>query len=308
MAKGAQHKKEEKEPVKEIAHLVFDQKGGACIEESFTMDPGSQGEIICLEENYALGPIAELEEPEGWMTRKQWWQVLLDIPEEEQPPHMTGDKMKLHGLKQRLEEDPNLQLWIWLGQNARDVCGYYWLISQLSVFQGQVHVLYLNNLPFIDDKGHIFYPIHLSEILPKEFVKAARLARVVTMSEFELDPDEWNKLALDGGYIRTLEGGKKLLSHPADFYDKIILDQLGQSTMKLQKLLGQLHSQAKLDAIEPYILWRIKTLIAQEQIAAQGDWDKGAKSLLLKATRGQLFVEINPDEPIQEVEPNEENA
>jgi len=47
-------------------------------------------------------------------------------------------------------------------------------------------VLYFNNLPFINEKGQIFYPTVLHEILPKEFLKAKKLNRKVTLSEFEV--------------------------------------------------------------------------------------------------------------------------
>jgi len=43
-------------------------------------------------------------------------------------------------------------------KNKHDVCGYYWLMSQLKDLQGRIYILYLNNLPFINDKGQIFYP------------------------------------------------------------------------------------------------------------------------------------------------------
>ena len=76
-----------------------------------------------------------------------------------------------------------------MAQNAHDVCGYYWLMSQLKDYQGQVYVLYLNNLPFINDKGGIFYPAALHEIQPKEFLKAKKLPRLINLSEFEIDPD-----------------------------------------------------------------------------------------------------------------------
>ena len=41
------------------------------------------------------------------------------------------------------------------------------------------------NLPFINEKGNVFYPISLAEIPAREFVKAKRLARPVSTAEFE---------------------------------------------------------------------------------------------------------------------------
>ena len=73
------------------------------------------------------------------------------------------------------DENSKEELWIWMGQNQHDVCGYYWLISQLANYQGRIVVLYMNNLPFINEKGQIFYPINLHEIQPKEFLKAKKI-------------------------------------------------------------------------------------------------------------------------------------
>jgi hypothetical protein len=72
--------------------------------------------------------------------------------------NMVDDRLTVHQLIRELEENQKEEVWIWMGQNQHDVCGYYWLISQLAAFQGRVVVLYLNNLPFINEKGQIFYP------------------------------------------------------------------------------------------------------------------------------------------------------
>src|SRR5258708_28413103 len=107
-------------------------------------------------------------------------------------------------------------VWIGAGQNKNDVSGYYWLMSQLKDFQGRIFILYLNNLPFINEKGHIFYPVNLSEIPAREFIKARKLARPITLSEFEIDPAERSKLSGDATGVPILEGGKK----PAQYDSK----------------------------------------------------------------------------------------
>ena len=71
----------------------------------------------------------------------------------------------------------------------------------------------LNNLPFINEKGNVFYPVSLSEIPAREFVKARKLARPVSAAEFETDPDEWTRLASENKNLRVLEGGKKIIQH-----------------------------------------------------------------------------------------------
>ncbi len=106
---------------------------------------------------------------------------------------VADDNKTVAELIERLKAIDEEIVWIWAAQNKHDVSGYYWLISQLKDFQGRIFILYLNNLPFINEKGHIFYPTNIFEIQPKEFLKAKKLARPITLSEFEVDPDEWTK-------------------------------------------------------------------------------------------------------------------
>ncbi|MEJ0082643.1 MAG: DUF3658 domain-containing protein [Puia sp.] len=97
--------------------------------------------------------------------------------------------------------------------------GYFWLITQLKEFSGRIYLLSLNNLPFINEKGSVFYPLSLAEIPAREFVKAKRLARPVSLAEFETDPDEWLRLASENKNLRLLEGGKKIAQQSDDYYD-----------------------------------------------------------------------------------------
>src|SRR6202012_4574914 len=115
----------------------------------------------------------------------------------------TDDNVRVAALKQRLTEDEKEIVWIWAAQNKHDVSGYYWLMSQFKNFQGRIFILYLNNLPFINEKGNIFYPVNIFNIPAKEFTKAKKLARLITPGEFEIDTDEWLRLCNEEKGVRT---------------------------------------------------------------------------------------------------------
>ena len=161
-------------------------------------------------------------------------------------------------------------IWIWAAQNKHDVCGYYWLLKYMKEFQGRVFILYLNNLPFINDKGNIFYPTWLSEIPAKEFLKAKKLAREITLSEFEVDPDEWTKLCEDNKGVRLLEGGKKLGQVDYDFYDAELKKYITQDWQKANKIIHQFLSKGKETTGDAYLLWRLKVMVAQDMFDVQG--------------------------------------
>jgi hypothetical protein len=189
-----------------------------------------------------------------------------------------------------LTHDENELIWIWMGQNAHDVSGYYWLMSQFKEYQSRIHVLYLNNLPFLNEKGQLFYPTHLSQIQPKEFLKAKKLARPITLSEFELDPDEWKKLCQENEGVRFLEGGKKLVSMHLSCYDKEILSLLTKNAQKLPSALSNIMAKLKVKLGDAFIVARLKAMEEAGKIVFVGSWTKGWKDMVVQMPGGSSIV------------------
>lgn len=284
-----------------MIHVVFQLADIAVLEKAIELDPKMAGLVVQVIDDYATGPLGKIYDAEGFQERKAWWEEVLQYTPLAEGFTMTEDRWTVFQLIKYLkgeaftfqaaegeearvfkEEEEEPVLWVWMGQNQHDVCGYYWLMSQLKDFQGKVQVLYMNNLPFINEKGGIFYPANLFEIQPKEFLKAKRLARPVTLSEFEVDPDEWKKLCTESAMVRILEGGKKIVSKEATFYDKDILTALGNDAMKLPKLLSNTLSKMKLKTGDTFLVWRIRQLVEEGKLEVIGDWAKGWKDIVVK--------------------------
>ncbi len=272
-----------------MIHIVFEQANVEVLSKAFDLDESLRGEIVEIKDDYAVGPIVDIYETEGYATRRDWWKELLEYSPYKTQLDIVDDKLAVHNLIKALEapldeaEDKKTDhLWIWMGQNQHDVCSYYWLMSQLKEYQGKVLVLYLNNLPFINEKGQIFYPQHLYEIQPKEFLKAKKLAREITLSEFEVDPDEWKKLCNENAMVRILEGGKKITSKDESYYDADILSAVTNETQKISKVLHTILSKLKIQTGDVFLVWRMRELMKQMKIEIIGDWNKGWKELDVK--------------------------
>ena len=149
-------------------------------------------------------------------------------------------------------------------------------------FAGRVQVLYLNNLPFFNEKGNIFYPTHLHEIQPKEFLKAKKLARPITLSEFEVDPDEWKKIASDNSLVRFLEGGKKIVAKEVEFFDKHLLNQIGGEAQKLNKVINGTLNKMPVQTGDAFLVWRLKELASIGKLSIAGEWKKGWKEITVQ--------------------------
>ena len=273
-----------------MIHLVFNTADIAAIEAAIELDETLAGKVIEIKDDYAVGPLLEIYETEGYQARRDWWQNVLAFSPYSEQLDIVDDKLTVNQLVNALNHDENEVLWIWMGQNAHDVSGYYWLMSQFKDYQGRIQVLYLNNLPFLNEKGQLFYPTYLSQIQPKEFLKAKKLARPITLSEFELDPDEWKKLCMENEGIRFLEGGKKLVSMNIGCYDKEILSLLTKNAQKLPSALSNIMAKLKVKLGDAFIVYRLKALEEAAKIIFVGDWVKGWKDMVVQMPGGNSTV------------------
>lgn len=273
-----------------MIHIVFNTADIAALEAAIALDESLAGKIIEIKDDYAVGPLLDIHETEGFQLRKNWWaNVLAHSPYTDQLD-IVDDRLTVHQLINALNHDENESIWIWMGQNVHDVCGYYWLMSQFKEYQGRIQVLYLNNLPFLNEKGQLFYPTYLSQIQPKEFIKAKKLARPITLSEFELDPDEWNKICTEQEVIKFLEGGKKIVNMDINFYDKEILSLLTKNAQKLPSALSNILSKMKIKTGDAFVVYRLKALADIGKIVFAGDWEKGWKDMVIQMPGGSNQV------------------
>lgn len=277
-----------------MKHIVFQPADAEVLQKAIELDETLAGEIIVIKDDFATGPVEDIYQTEGFQQRKAWWQQVLEFSPYAEQLDLVDDKLTVFNLIKYLSgkdgeegEEPistaDRIVWIWMGQNAHDVSGYYWLMSQLKDFQGQIQVLYMNNLPFINEKGGIFYPSYLHEIQPKEFLKARKLNRTITPSEFEVDPDEWKKLCNENAIVRILEGGKKIVSKEASFFDADLLAAVkGEGNGKLPKVIANALAKMKIKTGDAFLVWRIREMANEGKLEAQGDWTKGWKEIVIR--------------------------
>ena len=266
-----------------MIHIIFNQSELALMKQVIGLDETLSGEVIQIKDDFAVGPLLGIDTELGWQARWDWWRVLLQgSPYGESHVGSFDDRETVKHLKEKLDANPDEVLWIWMGQNQHDVMGYYWLMQQFREYQGRMMILYLNNLPFLNEKGQLFYPSWLNEIQPKEFLKAKKLARPITLSEFEIDPDEWRKIAEENAMVRILEGGKKIAGKEENFYDDEILKNLTAEWQKATRVLSNTLHRMKIKTGDVFIMWRMKHLINEGRIEVTGDVSKSWKEFDVK--------------------------
>ncbi len=281
-----------------MIHIVFQHADVQLLAEAMKLDESLQGEIIEIKDEWGVGPLKDLDTDEGWKARQDWWRELLTgSPYGEKIVGSFDDRETVKQLKEKLDADAETVAWIWMGQNQHDVTGYFWLMPQLKNYQGRILILFLNNLPFINEKGQLFYPWSVHDILPKEALKAKKLARPITLSEFEIDPDEWKRLSEENSFVRILEGGKKIAGKELGFYDGEILKNLTGEWQKATRLLSNTLHRMKIKTCDVFIMWRIKELIKEGRIDSMGDVASGWKEF-----------DVRKSGVLEEIDVSEENV
>lgn len=267
-----------------MIHIVFNEPDVEVIGKAIELDETLSGQILLVRDDYAVGPLNNIHSEEGIAERKDWWRMVLKGTDAEQTVDegKVNDELVITRLKEDLTADANEVVWIWAAQNKHDVCGYYWLISQLAEFQSRIFILYLNNLPFINEKGNIFYPEWLSQIPPREFIKAKKLARPVTTSEFEIDRDEWQKICDAASFVRLLEGGKKIVGTVVSYYDNELDNFITAEFQKASKIIHSFQSRKSKESTgDMFLLWRLKELIGADKYDVLGEL-KGSRDFEIK--------------------------
>jgi hypothetical protein len=266
-----------------MIHIVFQQADVEVLKEAMTLDEALAGEVFEIKDEWGVGPLKDIDTAEGWTLRQDWWRELLkNSPYGEKLVGSFDDRETVKLVQAKLDENESLDVWIWMGQNQHDVTGYFWLMPQLRAYQGRVMVIYLNNLPFINEKGQLFYPWGIHDILPKEAVKAKKLARPITLSEYEVDPDEWKKIMDENATVRILEGGKKIAGKEDSFYDKEILKNITPEWQKASRVLSNTLHRMKIKTGDVFLMWRMKWLAGEGKIETMGDPSKGWKEFDVK--------------------------
>ena len=262
-----------------IYHIVVGDEAAEPLKEAINSGDALQGTIVVLKDLLHLGPIEKNEGTSFSSTRSAFW---AQMSPQDKPLTEVNDLETILEISTAMNNDDSVQAWFWMAPWPADVCAYYWLLQYLSKHISKLYVVNINGLPFLDVNGKVYYPKNISQILPKELIKARKLARLVTPSEMEVDSDEWKKLLQENAGIRTHEGGKKLLSRNENHYDNILLSFCSHQFQKASRIITQSLNKFNVPTGDVYLGWRLKKMAEQGALIMQGDTSKTLRDFDVK--------------------------
>jgi hypothetical protein len=259
-------------------HLIVGDATAKPLIEAVAQGDQLSGEVIVFKDILHVGPLKTegMSFSEG---RTAFWNQV--IPEKQQEVEVD-DLERLMEVSSRLSNDEELSIWFWMAPTPADVTAYFWLIHFLKKHQGRFSVVNINGLPFLDENGKLFYPESIGHIPVKEIIKARKLARVTTPSEWETDADEWPRLIEENSGIRLFKGGKKLDGEDINHYDILLETFLTHSNQKATRVVGIAMGKHKIPTGDAFLLWRLRVMAEEGKI----EMNKGDVKLAEKAKAG----------------------
>ncbi len=265
----------------------------APLKEAIALEPSMNGEVIVMKDVLNVGPLQKEEGQKFSEMRSAFWQ---QVAINEKNPIIADDLERLSQISIELSKNEESKVWLWIAPLPADVCTYHWSLKYLGAYIGRFYVVNIAGLPFLDEQGKVFFPKSIGDILPKELIKARRLARLVNAAELEVDGEEWKRLTNENAGIRVLEGGKRLLSKPETHYDNQLISFCSQQYQKASKIVGQAVAKFSIPTGDLYLGWRLRKMAEADKLYIQGDVTKLLKDFEVKLPSGLLEFgeEITP--------------
>lgn len=256
----------------------------APLKEAIGLEESMEGNILALKDLLHIGPLQKGTHDFFSQARSAYWnEVILN---EKDKPVKVEDLERLMEVSTTLSNNEDAKVWIWMAPWPADVCAYYWVLTHLKKHLGRLYLLNIAGLPFLDEEGKVYYPKNISEIAPKELIKARRLAREITTAELEVDGEEWENIVAANAGIRVLEGGKKINNHEASHYDKSLISFCSQQYQRASKIVRQTLGKLNVPTADTHLGWRLSELAAQGILEIQGATNKTLADFSVKLAGG----------------------
>ncbi|MCD6011245.1 MAG: hypothetical protein K0Q79_1107 [Flavipsychrobacter sp.] len=273
-----------------IYHIVVGDMAAAPLNDAIVLAPELAGEVVVLKDILNVGPLQKEEGQSFSEMRTAFWQQVIN--NEKHPVHVD-DFERLSDVCVELSKNEEAIAWFWMAPWPADICAYYWLLQYLGKYPGRFFVVNIAGLPFLDANGKVFFPKSISEIQPKEIVKARRLARAVNAAELETDGEEWRKLVAANGGVRTLEGGKRVASKNDDQYDNQLGSFCSHQYQKASKVVNQALSKFVIPTGDIYLGWRLRKMVDIGRLQVQGEMSKTLKDFEVKLPGDGADAQLN---------------
>lgn len=205
-----------------------DQKLNACLKREWDMHPAigaRSSDIFSFELSLDFGDISKtcLEEQRCSDLFTLWLpQCNEETASQISKEAVDAGKKRLKDVQFRFYKGESLR--IWYGQNARDLCGLYWVLDQLEVGDSCCHQVKLRECPHaLAQEKSTQHVLGWGNLEPIDYWRLSDNEKILSKQNLQLLKEKWMILKTQNSRLRVLIGDS-VRSANEDFYDAYIWD------------------------------------------------------------------------------------
>ncbi|MEH6945443.1 DUF1835 domain-containing protein [Bacillus sp. JJ722] len=265
-------------------HITFGDSAYGNLKYAFQQRKEHKNEkIICINEDFSIGPIYKLESTEGMQERKQWLREVLTTIE----PVLNNDYLDWIGttLKKNLqiaeEVATGSKIIIWHGEDPSDAIGLRFVVSLLQNKNIQFEEVNVTDFShhreytIQDSRGkEIPYILRSLGEVPSELIlEALQMKKEMSQSHIQSLLQDWKKWSQTDGILRILVNGQSM-TVSEDYYDASILENTSNEYQHATRIIGEVMGRSDQRIGDTYLTFRVHQLIQQGKLSNQMHLEK----------------------------------
>jgi len=249
-------------PSSQMVHIACSESAAGSLRVAFV----SSMHIIAFPDDLSIGPLFQLEEKLGEISRKEW---LFENINNEQDDHVEYNKF-INTLREIADIPIHLPIYIWVGNNANEQCLLRFFLYLLNDKANEIFLMQTSEHNKYGDTG-LLSSLQLSQL----FIDSEK--KPLTVQERRTFQKEWKHLSQTRNVLRRWVNGE-IISVSEDYFDALIINTIAklhkEQTMKdfiktgtvIADLISQMDECPNLF----YLEYRIRFLVYNGALALKG--------------------------------------
>ncbi|OAB33785.1 DUF1835 domain-containing protein [Paenibacillus glacialis] len=265
----------------DVVHISFGDSAYGSLKNIFQKSNEHQNEqIICINEDFSIGPIYKLESNEEMQKRKQWLKKLLIKTGPASDTDYLDWIETIHKSDSQIASKvPNdSKVILWHGGNTSDEIGLRFVafllrnkniqFEEVDVTEYSRHIEY--KVRDLQNKEIPYVIRSLGEMPSERILDALQMKKSVSHTKIEGLINDWEEWSQTKDILRILLAGK-VVAVSEDYYDTSILESTSNEYQKPSRVVGEVMGKSDQCIGDMYLAFRVYQLIQQGKLNYQGN-------------------------------------
>lgn len=239
-------------------------------------------QIICVEDDFSIGPVYKLDSSEGLRKRTQWIkELLLTTGSLKDQDYLSWIETTISSISSNLSiitKIPNdSRVILWYGHNVSDAIGLRFVVFLLQNKNIQFEEVNVTEYKVQARKTPYAYVLRsLAEMPSHWMLDALKTKQQISDSKIKKLIHDWKSWSQTKDILRILLDGNGV-AVSEDYYDTIILENISSEYQKASRVVGEIIGKSEQNINETYLTLRMHQMIQEEKLSHRGNLESLGK-------------------------------